>query len=651
MFFDDRLITVLRQRTESDVEKRIQFRQLIDLLGARHTGTREQIFYPSLIGAAWMRLDALGYMIPPADRARMIREPGWRFRNPELAAHLADFEPEVAASALARAQLSVDDWTALIPRLPVRARGFLRLRRDLPVDVEALLDQLGVRDRGLPSPADPAVIAQQNAAEARVDIVNPAEPEPDFAAPPPTPELEARSSNTQPPHDFSDPPPEEEAEEEPFMLATPGEDEPELSDEPDAEPDEADGLERQSTSQESDQDTAQDAGRSEISALVERIAQFRRDRDAGDGGDGADGTSMPRLPLGEEEQEDAREVLSFGFSADARGRIDWADDAVAPMVVGTRLVRPIRAGPGSEAQESAIERAVSRRQPVANAPMMLDGAPQIAGDWIVDAQPRFSDGGHFAGYIGRFRRPVSLNDDRPSAAQREADRIRQLLHELRTPVTAVQGYAEVIQQQILGIVPHEYRALAAAITADAARILAGFEELDRLARLETGGMAIARGAANFSGQVERTVNQLKQVLAPRMAGIVIESAPPEPLEVAMAPDEAETMLWRLLATLAGGCAAGEMLEAELTTQDDLAALTCEMPALLLREADVFTAEARPIGTTINAGLFGAGFALRLVRAEARAVGGDLLRDGESLMLTVPQVLALTEPADRQDGGG
>ena len=58
-----------------------------------------------------------------------------------------------------------------------------------------------------------------------------------------------------------------------------------------------------------------------------------------------------------------------------------------------------------------------------------------------------------------------------------------MLHELRTPVNAIQGFAEVIQQQLFGPTPHEYRALAAGIAGDAARILSAFEELDRLAGL------------------------------------------------------------------------------------------------------------------------------------------------------------------------
>src|SRR5699024_5479498 len=65
-------------------------------------------------------------------------------------------EPEVAAAALARADLAEEDWEALIPRLPIRARGFLRLRKGLPPAAEALLDRLGIHDRGLPDPGPAA---------------------------------------------------------------------------------------------------------------------------------------------------------------------------------------------------------------------------------------------------------------------------------------------------------------------------------------------------------------------------------------------------------------------------------------------------------------------------------------------------------------
>ncbi|MEM1195973.1 MAG: histidine kinase dimerization/phospho-acceptor domain-containing protein [Pseudomonadota bacterium] len=572
MFFDDRLSTVLRQEGSSEAAKRTQFRQLLDILGNRKfgpAGRRDR----SLIAAAWLRMDALGRSIPAPARAAMIREPSWRFRSADLAAHLADFEPEVASAALNRAQLSAEDWSVLIPRLPVRARGFLRLRRDLPVDAEAMLDRLGVYDRGLPAPGP-----SEDAAAAPL-AQGPLELDPSSAL--------------------------DEAASDPMAI-------------PSARAPSPDPIE---------------TGRSEISALVERIAQFKRSREPSEYEDLVDSDRSPRLPLGEVEAVPYRRVNGFGFSSEAAGRIDWADTDVAAMVIGKRLIEPHALGESGAA--SALEHAFRQRQPINQSLFDLSGAPAIAGEWYVDAQPRFTRDGHFNGYVGRFRRPEEDDPDAPDEAAQEADRIRQLLHELRTPVTAVQGYAEVIQQQLFGPAPHEYRALAAAIAADAARILAGFEELDRLSRLETGTLTIETGESDLATLTRRMTAQLTPVLSPRMAGLEVDVRAETAIRVPIEEEEAELIVWRFLATLSGACGAGEALEAELECVDGVALLTCDLPRALLQSDDIFTADAKPIGTAINAGVFGAGFALRLARAEARAARGNLVHQDDRVTLSLP----------------
>ena len=571
MFFDDRLATVLRQRATGEASLRTQYRQLLDLLGRDRVAARGSDL--SLLAAAWLRMDALAEAIPAAARARMIREPGWRFRSPDLAAHLADHEPEVAAAALTRADLSVEDWNALIPRLPVRARGFLRLRRDLPVDVEALLARLGVHDRGLPAPpagagADSAAPASEASAAAPI----PLRPVP-VPAPPPEPDrLRER--------------------------------------------------------------TRDDSGRTEISALVERIARFTRER----GESQAELEHSPRLPLGELPERPERAIGSFGFVADTGGRITWAAGEAAPMVIGTRLFTAHPGGddaPGS----AGLARAFARRQPVTRAEIALAGAPAIAGDWIVDAEPRFSEEGHFTGYFGRFRRAPDPAAPLPGPEAHEADHIRQLLHELRTPVTAVQGYAEVIQQQLFGPAPHEYRALAAAIAADAARILAGFEELDRLARLETGALRVEPGATDLAALLHRTAAQLDPVLEAQGAGFALGLAPGASLLIGVDAEDAEALVWRLLASLAAAAAPGERIALRsdplIGPGGALARIACTLPPRLAAEENLFSATTRAGGSAISPGLFGTGFALRLARAEARAAGGALRREGDTLVLTLP----------------
>jgi len=558
VFFDDRLATVLRQRATGEASLRTQYRQLLDLLGRDRPAARGAD--PSLLAAAWLRMDALAEAIPAEARARMIREPGWRFRSADLAAHLADHEPEVAAAALTRADLSGEDWSALIPRLPVRARGFLRLRRDLPVDVEALLARLGVHDRGLPPPA--AGAPADTAASIPLRAV------PAFAPLP--------------------------------------------------EPDRA----------------RDDTGRTEISALVERIARFTRER----GESQADLERSPRLPLGELPERAERAIASFGFVADTGGRITWAAGEAAPMVIGTRL---FAAHPADEdvSGSTSLARAYSRRQPVTRAEIALAGAPAIAGDWIVDAEPRFSEEGHFTGYLGRFRRVPDAAAPVTGPEAREADRIRQLLHELRTPVTAVQGYAEVIQQQLFGPAPHEYRALAAAIAADAARILAGFEELDRLARLETGALRVEPGETDLAALLHRTAAQLDPVLEPQGAGFALGLATGASLLVGVDAEDAEALVWRLLASLAAAAAPGERIAVRadplIGPGGALARIACTLPPRLAAEEHLFSGTARAGDSAISPGLFGTGFALRLARAEARAAGGALRRDGDTLVLTLP----------------
>ncbi len=564
MLFDDRLATVLRHRATGERAARTQFRQLLDLLGSRSSAStseepqrrREQ----QLLASAWLRLGALGEMLPANARAAMIRDPGLRFRNPELALHLAEDEPEVAVAALARAELSDEDWQELIPRLPVRARGFLRLRRDMPPSTARLLERLGIHDRGLPLPGEPAAQVGKNVAE---PVFSPGLPANDFK-------------------------------------------------------DEIAGV------------SAAGAKDSEIGELVKRIEAFRAARQNGraleqsPGGSSENSRDQAMGDLG----RDLPRLSGFAFTSDAEGRIDWAEASVAPAMVGKRL-----------GDEGITPIAFARHQPLRDYAIILEGAPLIAGRWIVDAAPRFTvPGGRFYGYAGKFRRPAIVKSETPAGSgagkDSEADRLRQLLHELRTPVNAIQGFSEIIQQQLFGPTPHEYRALAASIAGDSARILAGFEELDRLARLETGELELEEGSADLRAIVHRTCAQLQDVLRPRTSSFDL-AADNSPCRIAMSEGECEALGWRLLATLASAIGAGELVHVTLDRDGLMAKLSCELPVSLGESDDIFAASTRPSSGSLSAGVFGAGFALRLVRAEARAAGGDLVRADNWITLRLP----------------
>jgi signal transduction histidine kinase len=543
MQFDDRLATVLRSGAAGERAARTQFRQLLALLGSlpAHAAGLQ-------VWAAYVRLGEIMDLLPGGEQSRILREPGLRLRNPRLVARLAEGEPQSAAAAVAAARLSEREWLALIPELPVTARGFLRHRRDMPAAARRLLARLGVHDLVLPQPEHPY--------------------EPVEAAPAP--------------------------------VAT-----------------ETEGG---------------------IGALVRRIEAFQKARQGS-------AAVAPRLPLDIGELLGENEYLAaFDFTTDAAGRVDWADARVAPLIVGLGLA----GGGASGISDPDTGLAFRRRGIVRGGTVHLPGAAPVAGTWRVDATPRFEEAtGMFRGYAGRMRRPFAATT---AAADTPVDRMRQVLHELRTPVGAIQGFAEIIQNQLFGAAPNAYRALAAAVAVDAARLLAGFDEVDRLSRLATGALQLSAEGSNIRLVIERTLRRLEGVTRPRGAHLRLLTSGDD-FAVTLGEADSALLVWRLLASLAGSLAPGEVVELSLRGQPDGIVLETELSASLAAEADLFATPSPAEGQAVTAGMFGTGFTLRLARAEAQAAGGSLVIRGETLVLALPHLTGAAGDHSQGENGG
>jgi hypothetical protein len=604
MHFDDRLATVLRLPPSGDGLARVQFRQLVDILGRAPDAPE----LSETMAAGYARLDALGREIPAADRARLLRQPLQPMTNPRLLALLAEAEPDVACEAIRAARLDDAAWLALIPALPVRARGILRHRCDLPPRVVALLERLGVHDRALPS--------------------GPMEPDPESPLPDePRASFNAPTGNIAADQDMSedvlelldmadDPPPPTSLSE--WAKARAAQLQKDLQHKVAAEA---------------------PAGPSEagIGAIVRRIEEFRKAREAM--GPAETGADAPRLPLGDTAPPVVRQAVAIDFTTDLHGRIGWADGPYAPSVIGLDV-----AGAQDEpAGGAGLAAAMQRRQPLRAARIRIVGAPAVSGAWQVDAIARF-EAGSFIGYSGRLRRPAApkVVAAAPAPDTAEADRMREVLHELRTPANAIQVAAEIIQQQLYGPAPHEYRALAAAIAGDCAHILAGFEELDRLVRLETGAMPLDEGECDLARVLAQTVVRLRAWTEPRGSGFALPSDPSATsLPVNVARPEVERLIWRLFAALAGSTAPGETLELGWSARGAMVEIAVALPTVLAeRDADaLFDAVAGERGQSLATGMFGIGFTLRLAAAEASAAGGLLHRVDDRLHLTLPALTA------------
>lgn len=588
MIVDDRLETVLRTVAAGRGAIRTQLRQLVDLVGrtppAGWTRTHD---------AALGRIDALKTALGDAPSAALIGT--GTLRSPRLVKHFAADGPKMALAAIINAQLSEAEWRALIPELPVQARGFLRHRRDLGSKVEALLARFGITDFALPLPAgyEPLVV--------------------------------------------DTPAPEAPTTAQPVLPSAP----PSLAGEG-------------------------------ISAIIKRIEEFRTAREAqavqGAALAGAsEGMGQTRLPFAEEPLPAPPPVAAIDLQLDAAGTIISADAAQAPALVG---LKPFATDPDAPAScDPATIRAGRARLPIAGGLIAIEGTGPAAGAWRIDAVPLFAPGtGHFVGHYARLRRPPAAlaaglaamssaepaNDDEAGGS---VDRLRQLLHELRTPINAIQGYSELIQQQIMGPTPHQYRSLAAGIASDAAHMLAGFEDIERLVGLESGlvngRIDPAEGTTDLTGMLVRLVGQLEPVLAPREVRLRAD-LPDAPIHVAVTPFELERSLWRLLSVIASTAAPGERLALTLRTatgpKGEEAQLALPLPATLAMRDDAALMAPDPAGAMPSGGaMLGCGFALRLASAEIRAASGRFTRDGARLDVALPLLTSARQALSHAGG--
>ena len=371
-----------------------------------------------------------------------------------------------------------------------------------------------------------------------------------------------------------------------------------------------------------------------IGELLRRIESFRQGREATP----ASSPQTPARPVANfDEPDPAKPRPALEFRTDAEGTVVWASEGAAPLLVGMRLTAR---HPGSLLTvEPRIAALFARHQPVFDEGMAIDAAAPISGEWRLDAVPTFDpQTGGFTGYTGCLRRPVA-----PPPVESHADQMRQVLHELRTPVNAIQGFAEIIQQQLFGPAPHEYRAHAAAIAVDAAKLLAGFDEVDRLVKLDSDAMTLEPGRTDLREALAETVARVDGVLRSRNAGFAL-AVDGSPFTVALDRTDALALCWRLLATAAGALAPGQEVGLDLASDGETITLAMEAPPALLAPRPADPARSR----AVSAGMFGPAFALKLAQAEARAAGGALETGDNSILLTLP---VLTEPGEAHSAEG
>jgi signal transduction histidine kinase len=389
---------------------------------------------------------------------------------------------------------------------------------------------------------------------------------------------------------------------------------------------------------------AAERSEAQIRDLVARIESFRRRRDA------AAGAAAGAAPVRVEE---------FQWESGPDGVILWVEGAPRGPLVGQSIASIAERGQyGVDGQAAG---AFEKRAPFRDARFSVPGGGAASGDWRISGVPFFDSAqGNFLGYRGSARRP-RVDEVAHGAAPAEAptglfgtdlpaDSLRQLIHELRTPLNAIIGFAEMIDGQYMGPAALAYRSRASDIMDQARRLLSAVDDLDTAARIETQRLQLSESSVDAVALLCRLHDAYERVARQRGSRIVIEierDLPDAKVEI----DAAERMFARMLAATIGLAREGETITATMAMGEDgarkMLCLSIDRPRAIegLDESALLDPGYSPDGDWPGAPALGLGFALRLVRNLAEAVGGALEIGTGRFFLYLPPL----EPAERSSG--
>ena len=146
----------------------------------------------------------------------------------------------------------------------------------------------------------------------------------------------------------------------------------------------------------------------------------------------------------------------FRWECDPSGEIAWVEGAPRGALIGRSIARP-RSNDGSEIDQDVV-RAFAVRAPFRDAALLLAGEGAVSGEWKISGVPAFDPAdGRFRGYRGIALREVdgAVDDVRPKLFRPGFG--PRTVHEIKTPLNAIIGFAEIIEGQYLGSADLPYR--------------------------------------------------------------------------------------------------------------------------------------------------------------------------------------------------
>ena len=361
-----------------------------------------------------------------------------------------------------------------------------------------------------------------------------------------------------------------------------------------------------------------------ISDVVARIERLRSSRERASSQRGP-----PPAPL--------ESPSLFRWECNPSGEIDWVEGAPRGALVG----RSIAAAEPEGGVDESVERAFGVRAPFRDCVLELGDEGPLAGQWAFSGVPAFSPtDGRFIGYRGVARRdepeeaePVNGGARPVASSAIDHDSLREMIHEIKTPLNAIIGFAEIIDGQYFGPAHSRYRERASEIVANARSLLEAAEDLDFAARLQSARARPGQGTdfqAFFPGFAEAL-----QARAARL-GITLDlDASETGGRCKLEPELTERLLRRFTDAVLSATSSGERLAVQVRMLKDRCAVSFTRPkATLLAGKDDLLDPEFTIGSADRA-LLGLGFSLRLVNGLVGIAGGSLEISDDRFTLSMP----------------
>lgn len=319
---------------------------------------------------------------------------------------------------------------------------------------------------------------------------------------------------------------------------------------------------------------------------------------------------------------------SIAMRCDNEGNIRALQGANRAQFIGISLAEPAR--PTETGCDAGVARAFGKRAPIRKGRIYL-ASDSGNGLWQIDADPIFNDNnGRFTGYAGALSTvdgvqsvEANLESARPNAAPM-ADSMRQLVHELRSPLNAISGFAQLIHGQFFGPVGHGYRGLAEQIIADASHLTAALEDIDLAAMLDAGRMRAMPGTSNMHAVLSRLVD-----------GNATDMPLSEPLVVAVEERELERIIHKLLHAIEPFMGQQAKPSVMLAGSRDGTTASLRLKTAEMLPPSIIHEGVNGIAGAGNDQMLGAGFPLRIVAQMAQLYGGELKIEDNQFILNLP----------------